>query len=833
MKKKFNYLLAFIVPLILMILLYMAVGVIGGTKNILTVDLQDQYIEFFNALKNIFDGKIGPFYSFSKTLGGNMFGLITYYLLSPFNLIIMFFNRLTMPQAILIINILKIATTGLTSYIYFNKTFKNNEKTSLMFSLIYALMAYNIVYSQNIMWLDGAILLPLIFLGIDKLIEKKPTLFYITLTLAIIFNYYIGYMLCIGSLIYFTYKNYLKEKKIDIKKTIYFIKILLLSVLTSSVILLPSVLSLLSGKAGDFLGQLVPNQKFPLFDIITRFYIGNFKNSDLLGKLPNIYISLITIPLIIYYFYNKKIDKKEKKATIILLSVFIASLSISTFNVIWHMFKHPIGFPFRYSFIFDFILLIIAYKSLLKIDKIEKEFINKFLLIGFIITIITDKFMYTGSMYYKTLGTFILLVIYLYYLKQRKTKSINTIILLLVTAEMFLNGFLILINIKYEDKNLYENFTNNYGCIIDNLNEKEDNFYRLEKDYSYSTNDEMLLNYNGISHFSSVYEEKNNKFLKNYFGIFNRFYITNYNGSTPVSNSLFNIKYLLTETEKSYYKQIDQYKDIIVYENNYNLPLGFMVNKELKNLELTKNEPFTNQNQLLKTMNNEIEDVFAKESYKVILNNLEVKENKTKKYTKINKDDKASLVFEITKKNDGILYAYLPTDNYKRVDIKVNGTSIIDINDENYYQGNILELSNIKQNEKVTLEVILLENELDLIDYMFYTLDLNKYEQAHNLLNEHEKLIIEDYKTEYIKAKVNVTKDNQVLYTSIPFDKGFKIYVNDKETKPIKLFDTLIGLELEKGENKIEFKYEQRGLKIGVVLSLAGIVLFIITKKND
>ena len=244
MKKKFNYLLAFIVPLILMILLYMAVGVIGGNKNILTVDLQDQYIEFFNALKNIFDGKIGPFYSFSKTLGGNMFGLITYYLLSPFNLIIMFFNRLTMPQAILIINILKIATTGLTSYIYFNKTFKNNEKTSLMFSLIYALMAYNIVYSQNIMWLDGVILLPLIFLGIDKLIEKKPTLFYITLTLAIIFNYYIGYMLCIGSLIYFTYKNYLKEKKIDIKKTIYFIKILLLSVLTSSVILLPSAVKL-------------------------------------------------------------------------------------------------------------------------------------------------------------------------------------------------------------------------------------------------------------------------------------------------------------------------------------------------------------------------------------------------------------------------------------------------------------------------------------------------------------------------------------------------------------------------------------------------------------
>lgn len=833
MKKKINYLLAFIIPIILMILLYMSVGVIGGNKSILTVDLQDQYVEFFNALKNIFDGKIGLFYSFSKTLGGNMFGLIAYYLLSPFNLIIMFFSRLTMPQAILLINILKIGTTGLTSYIYFNKTFKNNEKTSIMFSFIYSLMAYNIAYSQNIMWLDGVILLPLIFLGIDKLIEKKPTLFYITMTLSIIFNYYIGYMLCIASLIYFIYKNYLKENKINIKSTIYFIKILLLSVLTSSVILLPSVISLLSGKAGDFLGQLVPNQKFALLDLITRFYIGNFKNSDILGKLPNIYISLITIPLIIYYFYNKKIDKKEKKATLILLSVFIVSLSISTINVIWHMFKHPIGFPFRYSFIFDFILLIIAYKSLLKVDKIEKEFIKKFLLIGFILTILIDKLIYTGTMYYKALGTFILLVIYLYYLKQRKSKSISTIILLLVTAEMFLNSFLIVLNIKYEDKKDYENFVTDNSYIIDKLNEKENTFFRLEKDYSYSTNDEMLLNYNGISHFSSVYEEKNNKFLKNYFGIFNRFYITNYNGSTPVSNLLFNIKYLLTHQEKEYYNKIDEYNDIIVYENTYNLPLGFMVDKEITTLELTKNEPFINQNQILTTMNSNIDNVFRKENYKLKLNNLEVKETKTKKYTKINSNDKASLVFEITKKNDGILYAYLPTDKYKRVDVKLNGESIIDINDENYYQGNILELSNVKTNETIILEIILLENELDLIDYMFYTLDQNKLEQAYNTLNENDKLIIEEYKTENIKANINVTKDNQILYTSIPYDKGFKIYVNDKETKPIKIFDTLIGLELEKGNNKIEIKYEQRGLKLGTTLSLLGIVLFIVTKKND
>jgi uncharacterized membrane protein YfhO len=190
MKQKRYYILSFIIPMIAMILLYLSVGVIAGNKNILTVDLANQYVEFFAALKDILSGITSPFYTFSKTLGGNFFGIMTYYLLSPLNLLLIFFNKIDIPKFILIINILKISLAGLTSYIFFNKKFKET-KLSLAFSITYSLMAYNIAYSQNIMWLDGVIMLPLIFLGIDKLIEQKPLLFYVSLTLSIIFNYYI------------------------------------------------------------------------------------------------------------------------------------------------------------------------------------------------------------------------------------------------------------------------------------------------------------------------------------------------------------------------------------------------------------------------------------------------------------------------------------------------------------------------------------------------------------------------------------------------------------------------------------------------------------------
>ena len=827
MKNK-NYILSFIIPGIIMVLLYLSVGVIGGNKNILTVDLANQYVEFFGALKNILNGTISPFYTFSKTLGGNLFGLITYYLLSPLNLLIIFVDRIDIPKFILIINILKISLSGLTSYIYFNKTFKK-EKLSLLFSIVYATMAYNIAYSQNIMWLDGVIMLPIVFLGIDKLIEKKPTLFYISLTLTIIFNYYIGYMTCIASLIYYTYQSYNKETTIKKENIIYCIKYILISVLSAGVVLIPSIFALLQGKANGLLGDFVPNQKFALLDLITRFFIGTFKNSDILGTLPNVYISQIMIFLCIYYFFNKDIKEKEKKSTLILIGIFALGFVFSPINTIWHTLKNPVGFPFRYSFMFDFILLIVAYKSVLKIKTIDKNFIKKFLLYGIPLTLLIDKLLYTNTMYYKIIGTFILIVIYMIYLSKRK-KEISTLLILLVISEMFLNSFTIVYNIKYQNKEKYNKFVNETGTIIDNINKKENTLFRLEKDYAYSSNDELLLNYNGISHFSSVYEGTTNELLKN-LGIFNRFYVTNYNGSTPVTNSLFNIKYILSKKEIPYYNKIDKNNNINTYENNYNLPIGFMVNKEIEKLKLKEQQPFINQNNILKSMSNIKEDVFYKNNYEIELKNLKQDEEQKNTYKKIKENSPSSIKIKITVTNPGILYAYMPTEKFKKVDVLLNNKSIIDITDENGYQDNILELGTYNIGDTLELEYELLENTIRPKEIMIYTLDLEKFKNITESLKQQE-LTIKEYKKDYIKATINVEENNKILYTSIPCDKGFKILVDNKETKNIKIFDTLIGLELEKGNHTIELKYTPRGFKEGIILSILGITIFILGKIN-
>lgn len=841
-KKIFSYILAFLIPCLLILGIYACIGIYPfGKKSLLTVDMAGQYVAFFNAYKNIFSEGLSAFYSFSKTLGGNMFGLITYYLMSPFNLILLLFNQMNITEAILIINILKIGACGLTSYIYFNKTFKDKNLVTIIFSIVYALCAYNIVYSQNLLWLDGVIFLPLVFLGIDRLVEKqKPILFYLMLTLTIFCNYYIGYMTCIGSLAYFLYKFYLnnnyklsfKENKKDI---LYFFKYALLAVGTTMVILLPSLFSLIAGKADANLGEFVPKQTYPVIELISRFFIGAFTNKDLSGGAPNIYISLMMVVLAFVYFFNSKINHKEKRGTLFLILFFAISFIFYPVDVVWHTFQHPAGFPFRYSFIFDFILLIIAFKCYQNITGVNREIFKKLIPAVIVVALIMDKLMYKTNMYYTIIGSGALIVAYLLYLYYSKNQTIKKILALIIILEISINGVLIVYNMKYQEREEYTDFVTNYGKVIEDIKTRDNSFYRIEKDYSYSTNDPLLLNYNGISHFSSIYEGTNNSLLGDYLGIFNRFYVTNHLGSTPVTDSIFNIKYLIGNKTNSYYNLLNTYgNEIYLYENKYDLPLGFMVNNSLEDLELKKLKPFTNQNEILQNMSGLNKDVFLKNNRVTEKQqNLELTDDtKTYIYNRANVNLNASLTYTVNVDYTGELYAYVASDYNKKVDILLNGESIIDTSDQNSYRYNILSLGYFEKGKKIEFKIELLEEDLKFDDIVFYTLNMDNFNEHINVLQNNNSLNVLENNNDYLKTTIKVDNPNQILYTSIPLDKGWTIKVDGDIQKPIEIFDSLVGLKLEQGTHIIEFNYTPRGLYIGGIISIISIVLVLILKKR-
>nr|WP_252904354.1 YfhO family protein [Secundilactobacillus silagei] len=104
----------------------------------------------------------GLFYTFQKALGGEMFGVWTYYLMSPFNLLLLLFPDKSLPSAIYWITILKYGAAGLSFAWLLMKTKVQKHLPVLAFSTSYALMGWMVANQLNLMWLDAVIILPLI-----------------------------------------------------------------------------------------------------------------------------------------------------------------------------------------------------------------------------------------------------------------------------------------------------------------------------------------------------------------------------------------------------------------------------------------------------------------------------------------------------------------------------------------------------------------------------------------------------------------------------------------------------------------------------------------------
>ena len=186
-KKEYGYLgYAFLVPAVIMLAIYIALGHKPfGDFSVLTLDLNAQYVYFYEALREFLCGDASLLYSFSRSLGGEFMGIYAYYVASPLSYIVILFPKSMMLFALLAIIVIKIGLCGLAFGFYLHKQTKNiNKNNIILFSIMYALSAYAITYQNNIMWLDGLFLLPILTYSIERLVkEGKYKLYIATLAL--------------------------------------------------------------------------------------------------------------------------------------------------------------------------------------------------------------------------------------------------------------------------------------------------------------------------------------------------------------------------------------------------------------------------------------------------------------------------------------------------------------------------------------------------------------------------------------------------------------------------------------------------------------------------
>ena len=827
LKKYLPEILTFIVPILIMLISCIVNKTYPFGKEILPkYDGYYQYAGFTSYYKNVLLGNESLFYSFKGLLGYNFYATSIYYMFNPTNLLCIFSTSKNILEYYTFIILLRIGLSGFTMCKYLKYKFKNQSNLRyIIFSISYALMAYNVCYFFNYMYFDTVVLFPIVVLGLDKLIyERKNRLYIISLTLSIISNFYIGYMVCIFSLLYFIYNIVIYKLDKNIIKD--FIISSLLSGFMCMIIIIPEASELLKGKALLYTSNKTEYFKFNMnfLNIFYKFLPGSTSNYDLKYGMVNIYVSLFVIILVIKYFFNKKISKKERITTLIFILFFLFSISFNLLDFAWQLFQRPIWYPNRYIFTFSFFLITIAMKEITNITYKTNIKENLIIIISFILltlySIISLKIHNDNLKIISYILGIILILQYTFFLNNKNAKYL---LVMLFFIEVTTNAIFTL-KIMGKTTTMTQYKTNeeiNEKAVkhIKEIENKDNNFYRMELSTSTVHNSPSLLNYNGINHFNSVKNAKTLNFLNKF-----NYQVTDdtsveFNNYNPYLTSLLGIKYINGSKDEMYYENVYN-ENPYMYLNKDALSLGYMIyNKEFKE----SNSSYQNTENLINSMLNT--DI---KRYKVIDSfngkDTEIKEIDNKKYVisktsiKIEMEDKASnSMFLIPSRNISFVANYSIFINDEEIKDAVIKQSPIFINKGDTYK--IIIKSNLSKTELNSLK--------------WYQIDYDKYIETINELKKNEFNITKYNKDNHIEGNIDVNNDKNVLLLTIPYDKGWNIYVDDNKVNYDICFDSFICLDLDKGKHNIKMNYVPSGFIVGLIISsLAFIVTIIYIRKK-
>ncbi|MDE6133519.1 MAG: YfhO family protein, partial [Oscillospiraceae bacterium] len=373
------YIFAFFVPMLVLLISYFAFGLYPfGDESVLVLDLNGQYVYYYENLRDAFWGNGSMVNSWSRNLTGETIGIFAYYLASPFSIVIMLFPRSHMVDALLFMQMLKVGAASVTFCWYLRRSKRTSPYTSLIFAILYSLMSYMIVQLMDPMWLDGLVYLPIICRGIEQLIDKKKwLLFIIPLALMFMANFYIGWMIAIFCCFYFLgYYFFLSAETKPLSFKHFFLSGVkfasggVLAAICSAWLLIPLYNSLSLGKLEFSEPSYVLKTQFNFIDFFVNLLPNVYDTCRPEGS-PVVYCGVLTLILIPLFFFNTNIKLKHKIGYGILTLTIILSMYMSTVDLVWHGFQVPNWLPYRYSFIFSFLLLIMAAQAFERIEGIS------------------------------------------------------------------------------------------------------------------------------------------------------------------------------------------------------------------------------------------------------------------------------------------------------------------------------------------------------------------------------------------------------------------------------------------------------------------------------
>lgn len=851
---------AFAVAVLVMLVVYICLSVIPfGNKTVLRMDLYHQYGPMFAELYERITNGDSLLYSWTMGLGVNFLGNFFNYLASPFTVLILLFSHKNIPVAIGLLMLLKAAFSSATFAYYIKHSFRKNDCSLPAFGLMYAFCAFFVAYSWNIMWLDAMIYFPLILLGIEKIINKQQWGLYTgALALTMFSNFYMAFMTCLFSIFYFIvyYASHypfaarvntnLKNSKLAsilgnrfINSGLRFAFCSALAAGVMAIVLLPTYFSLTTSSAtsGNFPSEM--RSYFNIFDFLVNHlaYIEPTIRSSGSDVLPNIYCGILTVLCMPLYIFCKKINLREKCLYLAFAIFLFISFDNNFLNYIWHGFHFPNDLPYRFSFMYSCLLLIMAYRVWCNIRSFTKKEIvmSAIAVIAFIV--IAQKVESKNLTDMAVLISIVYVLLYmgiLLCMNNRKyfPNVVSAILLCCVFSEIAVaNTDHYTMNQSLSN---YASDLSDFQTLQESLDAAEnDEFYRMELSKLRTRNDPAWYYYNGISTFSSMAYEAVAKSQKNLGISSNNINSYTYNPQTPLYNSIFSLSYIVeNEGGRSmtplYYEQAAKSGKFTAYRNKYTLPIAFAVDRGVLDYGSAYSNPFDAQEALYQMMVGDYPDILKPveiENYASLnLSGIPVNfDGGVINFTRTSSTSDASITITLQAPENGApVYLFVDSSDTDSITISCSdGEWTADTS-----RPFIVDTASHPTGESIDVTIPIKDNTTSgSIDFYAYTIDDEAFRTCYDQLAS-GGMQIDTFEETYISGTFTNTAD-QILFTSIPYDSGWTIRVDGEEVEPALVDNAYMAVDVSAGTHTIEFSFTPSGLIPGAILSAVSILLLI------
>lgn len=814
-----------------------------GEKSGMMVDMHHQYAPLLSGLRdNILSGDLS-LYSFEVGLGANYLSLGAYYLASPFNLLLLLFPENLLAEGILFITLLKNALSGAMFALCVQQVFRKREMCIPAVSVMYSLMMYLLAYSWNLMWLDVVMVLPLVVWGFERLMHTGKYLTYLlSLTYALFANYYIAFMLCIFIVLY--YVTYcLRSRRSGKELAISFARVAGFSALAvglTAFLLLPVYFALkLTSASGAELPDMT--NTLDMFQLLGRHF-ANAGPTIRSGNLPNIYCGVLAVFCVPLFALNKGIPLRRRLAFMILWLVMAFSFLVNLTDLGWHGLHAPNDLPYRFSFLYSFVLLLMTCETLLHYKDIDKKHVFAIFAGVVLYLLVEERFggdKYDFKMIYANLALVAIYTVILVFTAHRKLRQgvFYSLILLAVTAEMVFCGGRTIVQLNANEYyTRHEDYVDNDTTAaiyeaVERAQELGDNkykgdFYRMEVLPRRTCVDTALFHYRGITNFASSNYYTTTKQMGGWGYAINGVNSHLYHTFMPFTDSLLGIRYLVSTANLVNHPQLAKVDSVTVgestyyiYENGDALGLGYVVDPYIKDYKYTQYDPISSLEDLYGTVTSTYKRLLKLQSFTADQSSGAAVGYSFPSF-RVQPTGANPAHFTATVEDAGQVYVYVDCMAADSITISWGDNNTISMSP---YESYIFDVGVLSEGATVTLSI----TSDTACNGNFYVATLNEeaYTEGMKELKK-SQLKVSEQSGNRIRGAVDA-KQSGVMMTSIPYDAGWTVRVDGKAVETYAVCEGFLAFDMAEGKHTVEMEFYPEGWWLGILISGGSLVILL------